>query len=340
MGHRCFSLRPSQVSQNRRDLGHPAPGMYRSSETALIVDGAVCGPSANLLANIRGGQSDFRMRTEDICNRLAHVFVCRGCQKGVDDLSRVRPGHLHRHTRDLSALIDVASRDYVEVGTCGKYSVKVGHCAVLPEQAVRPAGAGVEGAAHRLAPVVDAGGKRGNISRQKAAEGGDCIVLPNSGQGCAVGVNGFPNNLVVAVNGVGYGAWISEVRERGGVAVFPQYGVIRCGAGSRVAYGLALIVDAECDPVWIATDRGKSLGFAFVPQHRQVNPVISDASRAGRVHGPIFRISYDLCAVIDGAGLPVIPAHRWQSAHDAVCPKKRKTREVCAKTANVFAIRI
>ena len=51
---------------------------------------------------------------------LPMVFVYRGCQKGVDDISRVRPGHLHRHTRDLSALIDVASRDYVEVGTCGK----------------------------------------------------------------------------------------------------------------------------------------------------------------------------------------------------------------------------
>jgi len=47
-----------------------------------------------------------------------------------------------------------------------------------------------------------------------------------------------------------------------------------------------------------------------------------------------------LSAVIDSAGLPVIPAHRWQSAHEAVLPKKRKTRKVCAETANIFAIRI
>src|ERR1019366_2320789 len=103
---------------------------------------------------------------------------------------------------------------------------------------------------------------------------------------------------------------------------------------------LTLIVDAVRDPVWIATDRRKSLGFAFVPQHRQVNPIIRVALRAGGVHHTVFRISYDLSAVIDGAGLPVIPAHRWQSAHDAVLPKKRKTRKVCAEPANVFAIRI
>ena len=133
-------------------------------------------------------------------------------------------------------------------------------------------------------------------------------------KGCAVRVDGLANNLVVAVNGVGYGARSSEVRKRGGSAVFPHYGVIRCGAGSRVAYGLAVIVDAECDPVWIVTDRRKRLGFAFVPQHRQVNPIVSDAGRAGGVHDTIFRISYDLSAVIDGAGLPVIPAQRRESA--------------------------
>ncbi len=101
----------------------------------------------------------------DVCNRLALVFVYRSCQKGMDDGSRVRPGHLHRHTRDLSALIDVASRDYEEVGICGKYTVKVDHHAVLPEEAVGPVASGVKGASHHLALVVDAGGKGGNISR-------------------------------------------------------------------------------------------------------------------------------------------------------------------------------
>src|ERR1700734_774924 len=226
------------------------------------------------------------------------------------------------------------------MGTCRKSSVKVGRHAVLPDEAVGTAVVGVRGTTHRLAPGVDAGGKGGNISRQKAAEARDCIVLPKSGQGCAVRVNGLPNNLAVAVNGVGYGARISEVLKRGGSAVVPHYGVIRCGAGSRVAYGLTLIVDAECDPVWIATDRRKRLGFAFCPHHRQVNHKILRAGRTCRVRGTIFRVSRDLSAVVDGTGLPVISAHGWQSVHVAVCPKKRKTRKVCAETAKVFAIRI
>ena len=91
-----------------------------AQKVPLALDRAVCGPRRKLLANIRNGHSDFRMRTYDVCNRFPHVFVYRGCQKGVDDRSRVRPGHLNRHTRDLSALIDVASRDYEEVGTCRK----------------------------------------------------------------------------------------------------------------------------------------------------------------------------------------------------------------------------
>src|SRR5579863_3801968 len=216
----------------------------------------MCGPRRKLLANIRRRQIDFRMRRYDVCNRLALVSVYRSCQKGVDDSSsRVQFGHVHRHTRDLPALIDITSRDYEEVGTCGKYSVKIDHHAVLPEQAAGPVGSGVKGASHHLALVVDAGGKGGNISRQKVAKGRDSVILPNSGQGCAVRINGLPNNLVVAVNGKGYAARISEVLKLGNSAVFPHYGVIRCGAGSRVAYGLASIVDAVCDPVWIASDR-------------------------------------------------------------------------------------
>ena len=286
------------------------------------------------------------MRTYDVCNRLAQVFVYRGCQKAVHDIFQLRPVHHHRHTRDLSALIDVAGRDYVEVVTCRKYSVKVGHHAVLPEEAVGPAAGGVKGASHRLAPVVDAGGKGGSISRRKvaAAEAGDCIVLPKDGHGCAVRVNGLPNNLAAAVNGVGYGERISEVWKRDGSEVFPQYGVMHGDAGSGVAYGLALIVDAKRDPVCIFTVGRKSLSLDlaldFLPQHRQVNPIRNRARGAGGVHDTIFRIACDLSAVIDGAGLPVIPAQRWQSAHDAVFPEKRKTRKVCAEIANIFPIRI
>src|SRR5450755_4711188 len=90
-----------------------------AQKVPLALDRAVCG-FRRKLANICRRHSDFRKRTYDVCNRLALVFVYRGCQKGVDDRSRARPGHLHRHTRDLSARIDVASRDYVEVRASGK----------------------------------------------------------------------------------------------------------------------------------------------------------------------------------------------------------------------------
>jgi hypothetical protein len=82
------------------------------------------------------------------------------------------------------------------------------------------------------------------------------------------------------------------------------------------------------------------LGFAFFPQHRQVNPIISRVRRACGVHDPVFRISCDLSVVIDSAGLPVISAEGRESAHAAVLPKKRATRKSCAEEANVFAVRV
>jgi len=128
-----------------------------------------------LLAGIRG-QIGFRVRTCDLCNRLAHALVCRGCQKGVD-VARIRPAEHRCHARDLSALVDLVSHGCVEVGTGGKRRIEVGHHAVLPDEAVGPVEAGVPGASHHLAPVVDAGGYGGNISRQ-SAEVCECVVLP------------------------------------------------------------------------------------------------------------------------------------------------------------------
>jgi hypothetical protein len=118
----------------------------------------------------------------------------------------------------------------------------------------------------------------------------------------------------------------------------------RTAAGPRVAYGFASIVDPKCVPVWIATRR-KSLSFIYplvasFPQHRQLNPIISSARRACGIHDAVFRKSYDLSTVIDRAGLPVISAERRESAHVEDLPKKRATRKVCAKTANVFAVRV
>ena len=111
-------------------------------------------------------------------------------------------------------------------------------------------------------------------------------------------------------------------------------------AVSRVAYGLALIVDPKCVPVWIVTHQRKRFGGAFFPQHRQCNPIISCVRRACGVHGTVFRKSYDSSTVIDRARLPVISAERRESAHLEELPKKRATRKVCAEAANVFAVRV
>src|SRR5580700_4572648 len=59
------------------------PGCGSSENTLLSLESAEPGSPQKLFANIRG-QSDFRLGTCDICNRLAHASVYRGCQKGVD----------------------------------------------------------------------------------------------------------------------------------------------------------------------------------------------------------------------------------------------------------------
>src|SRR5258708_39797888 len=70
-----------------------------------------------LLANIRG-RIGFRVCTYDVCHRRAYACVHRGCKIGVD-IARIWPVDHYCHTRDLSALIDIASRDYGEVGIRG-----------------------------------------------------------------------------------------------------------------------------------------------------------------------------------------------------------------------------
>jgi hypothetical protein len=80
------------------------------------------------------------------------------------------------------------------------------------------------------------------------------------------------------------------------------------------------------------------MGFAVFPQYRQLNPIVRCVRRACGVHDTVFRKSYDLSTVIDGARLPVVSAERRKSAHVEELPKKRPTRKVCSETANVFAI--
>ena len=70
-----------------------------------------------VVASIRG-QNGMRVCTCEICHRGAYASVYGGQKIGVN-VARMGPG-LHRcHTRDLSALIDIASRDYKEVGIRG-----------------------------------------------------------------------------------------------------------------------------------------------------------------------------------------------------------------------------
>jgi|SRR5580700_5280273 hypothetical protein len=76
-----------------------------------------------------------------------------------------------------------------------------------------PAEAGVQGASHYLAAVVDAGAYGGKISRQ-SAEVCEYAVLPKRGIfGCVVSTADYPNNLALVVNALG-GSASSEVLKR------------------------------------------------------------------------------------------------------------------------------
>src|SRR5260370_1321677 len=193
------------------------------------------------------------------------------CKKGVD-IARMRPAEDRCHARDLSALIDLVRHGREEVGIRGKHRVKVLHHAVLPDEGMRPVEASVQGASYHLAPVVDAGGYGGMISRQ-SAEVCYQTVLPKYGnEGFAVSATTLPNHLCPVAYAVGdIGTRDSEARKREGSAVFPQHGVMRSDAVSRVAYDLALLVDALRLPVWIANHCRKSLGFAVFPYHRRIS---------------------------------------------------------------------
>jgi hypothetical protein len=86
-------------------------------KTLLFLESAGCESLQRVVASIRG-QYGMRVCTCEICHRGAYPFVYGGQKKGVN-IARMGPG-LHRcHTRDLSALIDIASRDYEEVGIRG-----------------------------------------------------------------------------------------------------------------------------------------------------------------------------------------------------------------------------
>src|SRR5580700_36397 len=70
-----------------------------------------------VVASIRG-QNGMRVCTCEICHRSAYASLC-GRQKIGMNVARMRPAQHRSHTRDLSALIDIASRDYEQVGIRG-----------------------------------------------------------------------------------------------------------------------------------------------------------------------------------------------------------------------------
>src|SRR5258708_15405690 len=118
-----------------------------------------------LFASIRGHIGFWACRS-DICNRLAHALICRGCQKGVD-VACIRPAAHDCHSRDLSAVVDLVSHDWDEVGAGRKQRVEVGHYVVLPDESMGPVELRIEVASHDLALTVDASGYAPKISRQK-----------------------------------------------------------------------------------------------------------------------------------------------------------------------------
>ena len=172
------------------------------------------------------------------------------------------PAEYDCHAGDLSAFVDLVSHGYKEVGTGRKQRVQVGHHAVLPDEAMGPVEVGVPGASDHLAFTVNAGRYGGKISRQ-SAEVCQYVVLPKRAKlGCVVSTPDCPYNLAPVVIAIRNSAG-SKVRKQSDSFVFPRCGVNRrTAAGSRVAYGLASIVDPKCVPVWIATRR-KSKGLPF-----------------------------------------------------------------------------
>jgi len=124
-----------------------------------------------------------------------------------------------RHSHDLTALVDLVSHGWVQVGTGRKQRVQAGHHVVLPDEGMGPVEAGVQGASHHLALIVDAAGYGGKISRQ-SLEVRDCAVPPKRGiKGCAVRASDIPNDLSLVVNAEGE-TTSSEVRKGEDSAVF------------------------------------------------------------------------------------------------------------------------
>src|SRR6267378_4481589 len=104
----------------------------------------------------------------------------------------------------------------------------------------------------------------GTRRKQRVQVGHLAVLIDEAVDPVEAGVQRASHHLALVVNALG-GSAKSEVLKLNGSVVFPRYGVNRTGAVSRAAYGVALIVDRECDPVWIAIHRRKSSDSALFP---------------------------------------------------------------------------
>src|ERR1700733_2738528 len=105
-----------------RTIFGPAPSRNTAAirklrKPPLLRQPARCESLRVVVASIRG-QNGMRVCTCEICHRETYASVC-GVQKIGVNVARARPAEHRCHTRDLSAIIDIASRDYEEVGIRG-----------------------------------------------------------------------------------------------------------------------------------------------------------------------------------------------------------------------------
>ena len=92
--------------------------MRKLRKCPLTLESAGPEPLQRVVASIRGQNNGLRVCACEICHRLSYASVHGGQKIGVD-VALMGPG-LHRsHARDLSAIIDIASRDYEQVGIRG-----------------------------------------------------------------------------------------------------------------------------------------------------------------------------------------------------------------------------
>jgi hypothetical protein len=82
----------------------------RSCEMPLSLELAKSESGQMVAASIRG-QIGSGACTCDICHRDVYASLYGGQKNGMDR-ALIRPAHDRCHARDLSALIDIATRDY------------------------------------------------------------------------------------------------------------------------------------------------------------------------------------------------------------------------------------